>query len=203
MARKAQEIYDKAIHLIDAQNENNGATVTSDTLEYRVRACELLNTLLNEAYPYSDTYAEKVDEWKAGGEYRPGDKVSYDGGKYLCLMAGTGQPPGIGTDWQLTAKSRKGRRPTLEPVTSLENLVDMDDFICMSALPAGLAALFVYDEDQTKYNAFWGDYMSRLAQARGTLPVSEEFEDIANPYAGGWGRPHGGIEYGEFGQWPW
>lgn len=43
MARKVQEIYDKAIHLIDAQNENNGSTTTSDTLEYKVRACELLS----------------------------------------------------------------------------------------------------------------------------------------------------------------
>lgn len=203
MARRVQEIYDKAIHLIDAQNENNGATVTSDTLEYRVRACELLSTLLNEAYPYSDTYAERVKEWEAGAEYGQGDKVAYGGGKYLCLAAGTGQTPGTGTDWYLAAKAQKGRRPTLEPVTNLDDPVDLDDFICMSALPAGLAALFVYDEDQTKYNAFWGDYMTRLAQARGTLPLSDGFEDIENPYAGNWDKLHGGIEYGEFGAWPW
>lgn len=195
MARKVQEIYDKAIHLIDAQNENNGSTVTSDTLEYRVRACELLNTLLNEAYSFSDTYAEKVDEWKAGAEYGQGDKAVYEGGKYLCLVAGTGQTPGTGTDWQLAAKVQKGRRPTLAPVVKLDDMVDMDDYICMSVLPAGLAALFVYDEDQSKYNAFWGDYMNRLIQARATLPILNGFEDIENPYAG--------IEYGEYGAWPW
>ncbi len=203
MARRVQEIYDKAIHLIDAQNENNGSTVTSDTLEYRVRACELLNTLLNEAYPFSDTYAERVDEWKAGGEYGQGDKVLYNGGKYLCLVPGTGQTPGDGTDWQMTAKAQKGRRPTLTPVAGLDDMVDMDDYICMGTLPAGLAALFVYDEDQTKYNAFWGDYMNRLAQARGTLPIADGFEDIENPYAGGWSRAHGGIEHGQFGAWMW
>ena len=61
MARTVQEIFDKAIHLIDAQHEQSGATTTADTLEYRVRACELLNTLLNEAYPYSDTYRHRED----------------------------------------------------------------------------------------------------------------------------------------------
>lgn len=199
--RTVQEIYDKAIHLIDAQNENNGSTGTSDTLEYRVRACELLNTLLGEAYPYSDTYAESVDEWEVGGEYRQGNKVVYEGGKYLCLTDGATDIPGTGKSWRLTAKARKGKRPTLEPVTALTDPVDMDDFICLSALSAGLAALFVYDEDQTKYNAFWGDYMNRLAQARATLPVSDGFEDIENPYASGWGKLHGGIEHGEYGAW--
>lgn len=151
--RTVQEIYDAAIHLIDAQNENNGSTSGADTKEYQVRAAKLLSTLLNEAYPYSDTYA-----------------------------------PAEG-----------GKRPTLPPVTSMEDTVDMDDFICLSALPAGLAALFVFDEDKDKYNAFWGDYMNRLVQARATLPASTGFEDIENPYS--WSGAGAGIEYGEFGRW--
>lgn len=203
MARTVQEIYDKAIHLIDAQNENTGSTTTSDTLEYKVRACELLDTLLNEAYPYSDTYAESVEEWKAKGEYRQGDKVVYGSGKYLCLTDKTLDTPGEGTGWRLVAKAGKGKRPTLEPVTTLTDPVDMDDFICLSALPAGLAALFVYDEDTTKYNAFWGDYINRLAQARATLPAADGFEDIESPYDSGWSKFRGGVEHGEYGAWPW
>lgn len=211
MARTVQEIYDKAIHLIDAQNESTGSTSTADTKEYQVRACELLNTLLNEAYPYSDTYAEETEEYRPGKNYGPGDKVSFGGWKYLFVgkplekddPEGT-EAPGEGTDWKLVGRSQKGRRPTLEPVNTLEDLVDMDDFICLSALPAGLAALFTYDEDQTKYNAFWGDYMNRLRQAKATLPAAGDgFEDIENPYAGGWSRFHGGIEHGEYGAWPW
>lgn len=214
MARTVQEIYDKAIHLIDAQNESTGSTSTADTREYLVRACELLNTLLNEAYPYSDTYAESVEEYEAGKTYEPGDKVVFGGGKYLFVVtdpakskAGTreeSKAPGEGEPWKLVGRTQRGKRPTLEPVKELTDLVDMDDFICMSALPAGLAALFTYDEDQTKYNAFWGDYMNRLKQAKATLPAAGDgFEDIENPYAGGWSRFHGGIEHGEFGEWPW
>ena len=75
----------------------------------------------------------------------------------------------------------------------------MDDMICLSALPAGLAALLVFDEDLNKYNAFWGDYQARLAQARATLPASGGFEDVENPYSeDGLGA---GIEYGEFSRW--
>ena len=145
MARTVQEIFDKAIHLIDAQHEQSGATTTADTLEYCVRACELLNTLLNEAYPYSDTYRHRED----------------------------------------------GRRPTYPPVRDMTDEVDMDDFVCLSILPAGLAALFVFDEDTAKYNAFWGDYQNRLVQARATLPAA--FESVEDPY--------GGIGLGEFGHW--
>lgn len=203
MARTVREIYDKAIHLIDAQNENNGSTQTADTREYEVRACELLNTLLNEAYPYSDTYAEEVADHREGEEYHKGDKVCWAGKKYICVAEETQAVPGKTPDWLAIATAQKGKRPTLEPVKKLGDLVDMDDFICLSALPAGLAALFVYDEDQVKYNAYWGDYMSRLAMARVTLPAGSGFEDIENPYSGGTGRLHGGIEHGEYGEWLW
>ena len=152
--RTVQEIYDEAIHLIDAQNENSGSTNTPDTREYAVRAAKLLSTLLNEAYPYSDTYPA----------------------------------------------STNGRRPVHPPVTEMTDNVDMDDFICLSALPAGLAALFVFDEDKDKYNAFWGDYVNRLQQAARSMPTSG-FEDVENPYA--WEGHGAGIEYGQFGSWPW
>lgn len=154
MMRTVQEIYDKAIHLIDAQNDNSGATTTPDTREYYVRAPQLLSTLLNEAYPYSDTYPTATN----------------------------------------------GMRPVHPPVTAMTDTVNMDDFICLSALPAGLAALFVIDEDRAKYNAFWGDYVNRLQQAARSMPASG-FEDVENPYA--WEGHGAGIEHGEYGSWPW
>ena len=194
--RTVQEIYDEAIHLIDAQNESTGSTETSDTVEYRVRACKCLSTLLNEAYPYSDTYsAEPYDDEDS---YLVGECVTYNGSRYLCI---DDTPIGVrptDTDYFLCV-GKDGRRPTHPPVTELSDMVYMDDFICLSALPAGLAALFVYDEDTSKYNAFWGDYMNRLAQARATLPATDGFESIENPYS--WGQLDGGIEYGQFSRW--
>lgn len=205
--RTVQEIFDIAIHLIDAQNENNGNTVTSDTKEYQVRACELLNSLMNEAYPCSDTYAEEVEGHLAGEAYAKGEKVDYDGGKYVCIATETTATPTDATAWQKVATVEAGKRPTHVPVKAMTDLVDMDDFICLSALPAGLAALFVYDEDTTKYNAYWGDYQDRLRQARERMPAGAGddgygFESIFNPY-GSLSRLHGGIEHGQFGRWPY
>ena len=53
---KVQEVFDIAIHLMDEQNESNGATVTTDTNEYKVRTISILNAILPGLYPYSDNY---------------------------------------------------------------------------------------------------------------------------------------------------
>lgn len=51
-----QDVFDIAIRLMDSQNETTGATDTTDTKEYRVRTCSLLNSILDRVYPASDTY---------------------------------------------------------------------------------------------------------------------------------------------------
>lgn len=59
--KTVQAVFDKAMYLIDAQNENNGATKTQDTREYEVRTIGILNNLLDEVYPASDNYAIAPD----------------------------------------------------------------------------------------------------------------------------------------------
>lgn len=54
--RTVQAIFDKAMYLIDAQNESTGSTNTSDTQEYKIRTIGILNTLLDTVYSASDTY---------------------------------------------------------------------------------------------------------------------------------------------------
>ena len=51
-----QDVFDIAIRLMDSQNETTGATDTIDTKEYRVRTWSRLNSILDRAYPASDTY---------------------------------------------------------------------------------------------------------------------------------------------------
>ena len=51
-----QQIFDQAIHLMDEQNEQNGATVTVDTQEYKSRTISILNTAIPRLYPYSSNY---------------------------------------------------------------------------------------------------------------------------------------------------
>lgn len=56
---KALEIFNRAIKMMDEQSDS-GAAVWGDTAEYQNRAIELLNALINECYPYSDTYVVAV-----------------------------------------------------------------------------------------------------------------------------------------------
>ena len=51
-----QEVFDTAIHLMDAQNESSGATETQDTAPYKVRTISILNATIPHLYPFSDTY---------------------------------------------------------------------------------------------------------------------------------------------------
>lgn len=69
MAVTVQDIFDIAIHLMDAQNESTGSTDTADTKEYRLRTVSLLNSILDRAYPYSDLYRNDVAN--ATGGRRP------------------------------------------------------------------------------------------------------------------------------------
>lgn len=54
-----QQIFDMAIHLMDEQNENNGATGTVDTNEYKFRTISILNSVIPRLYTYSSTYVDK------------------------------------------------------------------------------------------------------------------------------------------------
>lgn len=56
-----QDVFDKAIHWLDEQNESTGSTRTSDTKEYELRTPNILNDYLNVVYPYSDTYSPRED----------------------------------------------------------------------------------------------------------------------------------------------
>lgn len=53
-----QQVFDMAIHIIDEQNETNGATVTVDTNEYKYRTISILNSVIPRLYPYSGTYKQ-------------------------------------------------------------------------------------------------------------------------------------------------
>lgn len=57
MATTAQQVFEKAMHLMDEVNESTGQADTNDTKEYKNRTLEILNILRNECFPASDTYA--------------------------------------------------------------------------------------------------------------------------------------------------
>lgn len=50
-----QQVFDIAMHLMDEQSETSGATITTDTQEYKFRTVSILNAVMPSLYPYSDT----------------------------------------------------------------------------------------------------------------------------------------------------
>ena len=52
-----QQIFDIAIHLMDEQHENNGATASVDTNEYKFRTISILNSVIPALYPFSGNYS--------------------------------------------------------------------------------------------------------------------------------------------------
>jgi hypothetical protein len=126
----ANWVFDRAIHLMDEQNETNGKTRTQDTKEYEFRTLSILNVLRNELYPYSDTYEVRTD----------------------------------------------GRRPVCVELTSMEQPIDLDDALCQSVLPYGLAAHLLLGENNTMADFFNQRYAEMLNELRSRSTA--EWEDI-------------------------
>ena len=123
-------VFDRAIHLMDEQNETNGKTSTQDTKEYEYRTLSILNVLRNELYPYSDTYEIRSD----------------------------------------------GKRAVSQELKSLEQPIDLDDAICHSVMPYGLAAHLLLGENDSMASFFNQRYMEMLNQLKSR--ATAVWEDI-------------------------
>ena len=132
-------VLELAIALTDNQDENGNYRI-SDNNEYRYRTLQILNTLIPELFPYSDTY-----------------KIT-----------------------------QKGKRPIIEYLTTFDQEIGLDDYICRSVLPEGLAGLLFADENPSMASLHWQIYEERKANlARGMPAESEEIVDV---YGGGYSR---------------
>ena len=126
----ANWVFDRAIHLMDEQNETNGKTRTQDTKEYEYRSLSILNVLRNELYPYSDTYEVRSD----------------------------------------------GKRSVPPELTSMEQPIDLDDALCQSVMPYGLAAHLLLGENDSMASFFNQRYMELLNQLKSR--ATAVWEDI-------------------------
>lgn len=55
MAITAMDIFERAMQLSDNGDESTGKYDTIDNREYKYRTVAIINTIINEVYPYSDT----------------------------------------------------------------------------------------------------------------------------------------------------
>lgn len=86
-----------------------------------------------------------------------------------------------------------GRRPIAEVIEDFEGAIALDDYICQSVLPYGLAAHLLLDENPNSASFFQQKYDELKSMlARGLPQESVEIEDV---YSGGY-YPHN-----DFGWW--
>lgn len=87
-----------------------------------------------------------------------------------------------------------GKRPILAVIQTFTDVIGMDDFICQTVMPYGLAAHLLLDENPSAASFFMQRYEELREQlAKGFPGVSEPIEDV---YGGGMSHP-----YNDFARW--
>ena len=90
------------------------------------------------------------------------------------------------------AVAEPGKRSIAVPIiTFTADIESLDDYICQSVLPYGLAAHLLMDENPSAASFFQSRYEElKFALNRGLLTASEDIVDV-----------YGGIEHGEYSYW--
>lgn len=92
----------------------------------------------------------------------------------------------------------KGFRPITALIEDFETPIDLDDYICESVMPYGLAAHLFLDENPSAASFFQQRYEELLSKlSRGLPAVSEEIVDVHF----GNNTKYGGFEYDWMGRW--
>ena len=88
-----------------------------------------------------------------------------------------------------------GKRPIAMIIEGFDDFVALDDYICQSVMPYGLAAHLLVDENPSSAAFFNQRYEELKALlARGLPQGSEDIEDVYT-------HANGSIEYGQFSRW--
>ncbi len=103
-------------------------------------------------------------------------------------------------------RNNKGKRPICPAMTSLTDEIDLDDFLCQTVMPYGLAAHLLMTEDPASASFFQQRYEELLKQFK-DVPANGS-EAIDNVYGAAQYDEDGEIighwyvnEYGEFSRW--
>ena len=79
-------------------------------------------------------------------------------------------------------QSKPGKRPICPPVTDFEDELALDDFLCRSVLPYGLAARLIIDENPATAAFYEREYTEMLLKYG--LRVPAKIVPIPNVYGG-------------------
>lgn len=93
-------------------------------------------------------------------------------------------------------RGEPGKRPIVTPIADFTTAIGLDDYICKTVMPYGLAAHLLLDENPASANYFQQRYeeLLRWLRAGGIPDGSEDIEDVYGA--------NGGIDpYNEFSSW--
>lgn len=91
--------------------------------------------------------------------------------------------------------AEEGRRPIVRIIEDFDSAIGLDDYICQTVMPYGLAAHLLLDENPTAASYFNQRYDELKAMlARGLPQGSEDIEDV-------YSNSKDGLGYGWFSRW--
>lgn len=136
-----------------------------------------------------------MDELNDSGAYQHEDTVEYQNRTKAILNVLQGELYMYSDTYKKNTEWASGRRPVPAKITDLEAVIDLDDYICTTVMPYGLAAHLLMDENPSTASFFQQRYDELKAQLQRGMPV--ESVDIEDLYG-----PRGGISpYNEFSLW--
>ncbi len=136
-----------------------------------------------------------MDELNDGGEYSYEDTLEYRNRTLSILNVLRGELYIYSDTYKKNQDWEDKRRPIVATISSFDDVIDLDDYICQSVLPYGLAAHLLMDENPTAAGFFQQRYDElKMMLTRGLATESEDIEDVYGMY--------GGIApYNEFSMW--
>ena len=141
------DVFERVIHLSDNGDENTGKFDIQDNREYKFRLLAIINIILNELYPYSDT----------------------------CTTT-------------------PGKRSVLEPLTDLDEDIDLDNY-CIEVMVYGVAARMFVNEDSTLASFCQQEYERRLGMLQSGAGMAATDDSIVDVYSGGYYDENGVYHY--------
>lgn len=138
-----------------------------------------------------------MDELNDAGEYQHDDTVEYQNRALSILNILQNELYFYSDTFPKWQEWETGRRPVLMPLSSLSDVIDLDDYCAGTVLPYGLAAHLLLDENPSTAGYFqqrYDELKAMLMRGLGKQSASEDIEDVYGP--------RGGLNpYNEFSRW--
>lgn len=146
------------------------------------------STTAMDVFSIAMALMDEVNE--SSGETDTSDTREYKVRTLLILNALRGELFPYSDTFEVT---EAGKRPILAVIESFDQVIGMDDYICQSILPYGLAAQLLMDENPVAASFLQQRYEElRNALARGLPQGADAIEDVYGVIGG---------PYNEFSRW--